>query len=178
MERSNEKKKDIIDDVIEQSVQKNKSLLEQQAASRDTLPEYPEVYIPDYSKEFRQINEQLNKFNQNYEKENISRLFEQIDKKIDRMPDVIPVRHHLDPKSQWVLIIYFILIVGVAVLTGTTIGYATESYLLKEQLKSKQALSDDMGQAKDEKFQKNLPVRSKMKKKRRAHKTEPKKTSY
>jgi hypothetical protein len=169
MERLNERKKDNIDDVIEQSVQKNKRLLEQQAASIHTPPMYPEVYIPDYTKEFRQINEQLSKFNQNYEKENIGRLFEQMDKKIDSMPDVIPVRHHLDPKSKWVLIVYFILVVFVAVLTGTTIGFATESYLLKRQLAMEQGKAA-VGKPEETEF-----VKTTVNKKKRTHKNAPKK---
>jgi|GEM_PF-4874578 len=142
MERPNTAEESAYDDFIEQLIEQNHELLERQSASKATTSEYPTVYIPDYSKELLQIYEQLGRFNRNYQKDNIAALFEQMDRKIAAMPQVIPVKHHhhFDPKSKWIIVVYFVLIIAVAILTGTTIGFATESYLLKRQVPGKQLL--------------------------------------
>lgn len=173
MEQTKAADENAYDGYIEQLIQQNQQLLNEQAALKAQIAEYPSVYIPDYDKELRQIYGQLNHISRAYQSENISALFTQMDQRIAAMPKVIPVKHHhhLDGKFKWLMIIYFTLIISVAVLTGTTIGFATRSYLLKQQvLADKQKI--DMGNTAD----KTLPVKNTPKKKPLAHKSRSKRT--
>jgi hypothetical protein len=119
MERPNETEENAYDEFIEQLIQQNRELLELQSASNTKPSDYPTVYIPDYNNNLKLIQDQLDKLNQGYKKENISALFEQMDKKINAMPKVIPVKHHhhFDPKSKWIPVVYFILVIAVSILT-------------------------------------------------------------
>ena len=121
------------EEVINQLIKDNKDLQERQFAMETKASLYPQVYIPDYNNELKQLGSQLAFLNENYAKERWLARLDQLDKRIQAIPKVIPVEHHhhFDPKSKRMLIVYFILILFVAVLTGTTIGFAFEAHELQ-----------------------------------------------
>ncbi|MBB6129410.1 hypothetical protein [Mucilaginibacter lappiensis] len=126
-------KLDTQEEVINQLIKDNRDLQERQSAMETKASLYPQVYIPDYNDELKQMGSQLTLLNENYAKERWQARLDQLDKRIQAIPKVIPVEHHhhFGPKSKWMLIIYFMLILLVAVLTGTTIGYAFEAHELR-----------------------------------------------
>jgi hypothetical protein len=99
----------------------------------ESKPNYPEIYIPDYSEEFRQIFEEIKKSNTESGKETCTASFQKVIAKIDASNTDIRVlaKRYFDPKTNWLLIVCSILILLVAVLTGSTIGFAFEAYELK-----------------------------------------------
>lgn len=121
------------EEVINQLIKDNRDLQERQSAMETKASLYPQVYIPDYNNELKQMGSQLALLNENYAKERWQARLDQLDKRIQAIPKVIPIEHHhhFDPKSKWMLIVYFMLILFVAVLTGTTIGFAFEAHELR-----------------------------------------------
>jgi cell division protein FtsL len=110
--------------------------------------------------------------NRSYQKENISALFEQMDKKIEAVPKVIPVRHHhhFDQNSKWILISFFSLVLAVSVLSGTSIGFAAKSYLLKQEVADMKArINNHSGDTISSKS-KTMPLKSTTRKKPRIRK--------
>ena len=121
------------EEVINQLIKDNKELQERQSAIETKASLYPQVYIPDYDTDLKKMGDQLTLLNENYAKERWQARLDQLDKRIQAIPQFIPVEHHhhFDPKSKRMLIVYFILILFVAVLTGTTIGFAFEAHELQ-----------------------------------------------
>ncbi|WEA01672.1 hypothetical protein [Mucilaginibacter sp. SJ] len=121
------------EEVINQLIKDNRELQERQLAMETKSSLYPQVYIPDYKDELKHVGSQLALLNENYAKERWQARLDQLDNRIQAIPKVIPVEHHhhFEAKSKWILIIYFMLILLVAVLTGTTIGFAFEAHELR-----------------------------------------------
>ncbi|MES2060304.1 MAG: hypothetical protein V4456_00185 [Bacteroidota bacterium] len=94
---------------------------------------YPEVYIPDYSEEFGQIFAEIQKAYAESGKETSTASFQKVIDKIDALNIDIRAlaKRYFDPKTSWLLIICSILILLVAALTGTTMGFAFEAYEFK-----------------------------------------------
>jgi chromosome segregation ATPase len=137
------------DEIVDSLVKKNTEMEKRQAKIeehkenfKDIAPRvialenkknYPEVYIPDYSKEFQQIFEQIKECNNDSSKDAVTELFRKIYDRIDALhADINAVsRRYFDPKTKWLLIFCSILILLASVLTGTTMGFVLESYELK-----------------------------------------------
>lgn len=58
------------------------------------VPEYPKIYIPDYTRELKFLNKQVQEFLKSDHQQQIDASMQRIESKIDSMPKVIPVRHH------------------------------------------------------------------------------------
>lgn len=57
------------------------------------VPEYPKIYIPDYTRELKFLNKQVQEFLKSDHQQQID-VSVQIESKIDSMPKVIPIKHH------------------------------------------------------------------------------------
>lgn len=58
------------------------------------VPEYPKIYIPDYTRELKFQNKLVQEFLKSDHQQQIDASVQRIESKIDSMPKVIPVRHH------------------------------------------------------------------------------------
>ena len=58
------------------------------------VPEYPKIYIPDYTRELKFLNKLVQEFLKSDHQQQIDASVQRIESKIDSMPTVIPVKHH------------------------------------------------------------------------------------
>lgn len=58
------------------------------------VPEYPKIYIPDYTRELTFLTKQVQLFLQSDHQQRIDAIMRQMEKKIDSIPKVMPVKHH------------------------------------------------------------------------------------
>lgn len=150
-----------VDELIDTLVKTNTEMEKRQAAleeckenfkdlgprvkALESKTNYPEVYIPDYSKEFEQIFEQMKDSNGNFSRVAVTESFRKVFDRIDALHKDITTlsKRYFDPKTKWLLVVCSVLILLVSILTGTTIGFAIESYELKINGTSEKILGKD-----------------------------------
>jgi len=91
---------------------------------------YPKVYVPDYSKDFKNLFDQLKILKEAYD-----RALRQIEEKINAIPKVLPVKnlHHFEPKAKPVFNLFIALIISIAVLSGICVTLEFEVSRLKDE---------------------------------------------
>lgn len=127
------------EEITDQLVKHSQEQAERIAKLETKADSYPKVYAPDHSAELAAIRNELKDLNNKYKTENFEARCALLDKRMDAMPKVIPVEHHhhINPKSRWMLIIYFLLVVVGSVFCGLTIGFGWEVHTLNDMLTSR-----------------------------------------
>jgi hypothetical protein len=139
MENQLKERLDSQEEITDQLVKHSQEQAERIAKLETKADSYPKVYAPDHSAELAAIRNELKDLNDNYKKENFDARCAILDKRIDAVPKVIPVEHHhhFNPKSKWMFIIYFLLVVVVSVFCGLTIGFGWEVHTLSDILNTR-----------------------------------------
>ncbi|QEC51967.1 hypothetical protein EDD80_11823 [Anseongella ginsenosidimutans] len=81
---------------------------------------FPEIKVPDYSAYLQQIHQRLKVLERHNSAETVSRLIENLIRKIDAIPREIPMRHHhhVETRSRGFVITALILIMSSAMAIG------------------------------------------------------------
>lgn len=119
------------DQVNTEPVKKDKPIAED-------IPEYPKIYIPDYTQELKFLNKQVQVFIQSDHQQRIGAVMKNIEQKVSSIPKVIPVKHHhhFELKSRVVIIMICLL----AIATTTSVFLFLNN---KDLSKRNEALRDD-----------------------------------
>jgi len=94
----NQEQKSIVEEIQDNLIKKVNEL------------EKREIKFPDYTQQFEELKAIIAEKAVQYPTEHIQRQLEELQSKISVIPEVIPVRHHLDPKSKRLLSFIVILI--------------------------------------------------------------------
>jgi len=82
------------------------------------IPEYPKIYIPDYTQELKFLYKQVQVFIQSDHQQRIDAAMKNIEQKVNSIPKVIPVKHHHHFEFQSRVAIVMICLLVIAITTS------------------------------------------------------------
>lgn len=103
---------------------KVESLVPKVEAMEVSAANYPKVYLPDYTTDFKELYNQLKVLKEAY-----IQALDKLEEKINAIPKNIPVKnyHHFEPKAKPVFNLFIAMIAVVTILSGLCIGLGMEN---------------------------------------------------